>query len=239
LALGDSLSYGIEPSTFLTGDHAHGYVDNFFAFLQARKFVEDHVNLGCPSETTSRFIAGGGLCEYPSPFKSQLTATMGYLQQIHPKDLSFVTLNIGATDIINDIQFNDQTRTCSVNPASFNIHLQILDNNLKMFILPQLHAVLKTQKNLMVLNSYNPFQKVCPNMTALIKILNSHLADDVKGFGVLVDIYTAFGGPSNICLYTGMCDVNLNSTTLQLDIHPTTLGYQVMARAIEAAFLRR
>jgi hypothetical protein len=180
----------------------------------------------------------GGLCQYPSPFKSQLAATIGYLQQIHPGEASFVTLDLGATDIIGDIQFNSQTRTCSVNTANFNTHLQTLDTNMRTIILPQLHAALKLQKNLMVLNSYSPFQQMCPNVTAFIETLNNHLAYDVKGFGVLVDIFTAFGGASNVCLYTGMCDVNLNSATVQLDLHPTTLGYQVIAHAVEMAFLR-
>lgn len=237
VALGDSLAYGLQPSTLTTGDRAHGYVDDFSAFLQGHNFVTDHVNLGCLNETTSSFISGG-LCQYPSPYKSQLAATMGYLQQIHPGEASVATLDLGATDIITDIQLNSQTHTCSVNTASFNTHLQTMDTNLRQIILPQLHAALKVQKNLMVLNSYSPFQKVCPNVTPFIKILNSHLAYDVKGFGVLVDIFTAFGGPSNVCLFTGMCDVNLNSATVQLDLHPTTLGYQIMAHAVEIAFMQ-
>lgn len=238
LALGDSLAYGFQPSTFATGDHSHGYVDNFFTFLQARKIVTDHADLGCPNETSSRFI-NGGLCHYPSPFKSQLPATMGYLQQIHTGELSLATLDIGATDILSDIQFNSLTHTCSVHTASFNTHLQTLDTNLKKTILPQLHAALKVQQNLLVLNSYNPFQKVCPNVTVFIKTLNNHLANDIKGFGILVDIFTAFGGAANICQYTGMCDANLNPFTLQLDMHPTTLGYQVMAHAVEVVFMQR
>ena len=237
VALGDSLAYGFQPSTITTGDHAHGYVDDVSAFLQARNVVTDHVDLGCLSETTSSFIAGG-LCQYPSPFKSQLAATMGYLQQIHPGEASFATLDLGATDIISDIQFDSQTHTCSVNTASFNSHLQTLDTNLRQTILPQLHAALKIQKNLLVLNSYSPFQKVCPNVTAFIQTLNNHLAYDVKGFGILVDIFTAFGGASNVCLFTGMCDINLNSATIQLDLHPTTLGYLVIAHAVEVAFLQ-
>lgn len=237
LALGDSLAYGLQPSTFSTGDHSHGYVDDFYSFLQMRKFVTDHVDLGCPSETTGSFIAGG-LCHYPSPFRSQLTATMGYLQQIHPGEASFATLDIGATDIIGAIQFNNQTHTCSVDTASFNTHLQTLDTNLTKIILPQLHAALKVQKNLMVLNSYDPFLKVCPNVAIFIKTLNNHLANDVRGFGILVDVFTAFSNASHVCLYTGMCDSNLNPTTVQLDVHPTTLGYQMIARAVEVAFLK-
>src|SRR6266550_4073627 len=66
LALGDSLAYGLQPSTLTTGDHGHGYVDDFSAFLEIRKLVTDHQDLGCPSETTGSFISGG-LCHYPPP----------------------------------------------------------------------------------------------------------------------------------------------------------------------------
>src|SRR3954466_6984582 len=66
LALGDSLAYGFQPN----GDHTHGYVDDFFTFLQ-NQGVQDHQNLGCPGETSSSFI-NGGKCPYPSPFASQL-----------------------------------------------------------------------------------------------------------------------------------------------------------------------
>ena len=59
LALGDSLAYGYQPN----GDHTHGYVDDFFTFLQSQG-VKDHLNLGCPGETSSSFISGGR-CPYP------------------------------------------------------------------------------------------------------------------------------------------------------------------------------
>src|SRR4051812_30553118 len=58
LALGDSLAYGFQPNN----DHTHGYVDDLVTALQSQG-VTNHLNLGCPRETTSSFIAGG-LCPY-------------------------------------------------------------------------------------------------------------------------------------------------------------------------------
>jgi hypothetical protein len=88
LALGDSLAYGFQPN----GDHTHGYVDDFFSFLQSRG-VQDHQNLGCPGETSSTFISGG-IC-YPSP-SSQLATAVDYLrQQAHVGQVSLVMLDIG------------------------------------------------------------------------------------------------------------------------------------------------
>lgn len=64
LALGDFLAYGFQPND----DHTHGYVDDFFTFLQSRGGVQDHQNLGCPGETSSTFISGG-IC---GPFRKQV-----------------------------------------------------------------------------------------------------------------------------------------------------------------------
>src|SRR5947209_7781649 len=58
LALGDSLAYGFQPND----DHTHGYVDDLFTTLHSQG-ITDHLNLGCPRETTSTFIAGGK-CSY-------------------------------------------------------------------------------------------------------------------------------------------------------------------------------
>src|SRR5258705_4329075 len=54
LALGDSLAFGFQPN----GDYAHGYVDDFFTYLQSQG-VQDHQNLSCPSETSTTFLLGG------------------------------------------------------------------------------------------------------------------------------------------------------------------------------------
>ena len=133
LALGDSLAYGFQPN----GDHTHGYVDDFFTFLQ-NQGVQDHQNLGCPGETSSSFI-NGGKCPYPSPFSSQLATAVGYLQQqAHAGQVSLITLDIGANDLLSD---TDPT-TCKVS-NTFDADLQTLDNNLTKTILPQLHAALK------------------------------------------------------------------------------------------------
>ena len=227
LALGDSLAYGYQPN----GDHTHGYVDDFFTFLQSHG-VQDHQNLGCPSETSSTFI-NGGKCPYPSPFPSQLTAAVAYLQQqAHAGQVSLVTLDIGANDLLVDID----PQTCKVSDT-LTADLQTLDNNLTKTILPRLHAALKGNHgqitgNLMLLNYYDAFQNICPNTVQNVQKVNEHLARDVAGSGALVNIFDAFGGAvtpnPNICKDTWMC-----SPPPGPNIHPTTTGYQVMASALE------
>ena len=93
-----------------------------------------------------------------------------------------------------------------------------------------------------MLNYYNPYQKICPTIhrldtgedissDQLIGEINDHLAQDVNGFGTLVDIFTPFS--TNICNYTGMCKDNPSPI---VDIHPNAAGYQAMAQAIEDVY---
>jgi hypothetical protein len=86
--------------------------------------------------------------------------------------------------------------------------------------------------DLVMLNYYNPFAKICPNSVDFIHTLNDHLAKDAATFRIpLVDVYSAFGGDANmkanVCTYTWICNA-------RPDIHPTTTGYQVIAQAVEA-----
>jgi lysophospholipase L1-like esterase len=235
LALGDSLAYGFQPND----DHTHGYVDDLFTTLQ-NWGVTDHLNLGCPRETTSTFISGGE-CSYP--LHSQLATALAYLQQASAGHATLVTLDIGANNVLGNMTIDIQNKSCIVDGNKFNTDLQTLDQHLTQTILPQLHASLIDQNgqsigNLALLNYYDPFQNACPNTLPLIQTLNTHLAQDVQGFGTLVDILSAFGGVAtpnrNLCNYTWTC----SAPPLGPDIHPTTTGYQVMSRAIESQNLQ-
>jgi lysophospholipase L1-like esterase len=234
LALGDSLAYGFQPND----DHTHGYVDDLVTALQSQG-VTNHLNLGCPRETTNTFIAGG-LCPYPS--KSQLATALAYLQQPPAGQATLVTLDIGANDVLDHMNVNLQNKTCTDDENTFNTDLQTLDQNLTQNILPQLHAALVDNKgqstgNLALLNYYDPFQNICPETLSLMQTLNTHLAQDVAGLGTLVDVFGTFGGATtpnpNICNYTWTC----SAPPVGPDIHPTTTGYQAMANAIESQHL--
>src|SRR2546425_5890066 len=66
LALGDSLAFGYQQSKFIANFPTEnpsafvtGYVDDFAGMLQGIDPAIETVNLGCPDETTSSFMAGG------------------------------------------------------------------------------------------------------------------------------------------------------------------------------------
>jgi lysophospholipase L1-like esterase len=228
LALGDSLAFGYQPN----GDFTHGYVPDLFQLLQ-NEGVKDVRDLGCPGETSTTFIYGG-ICSY-APFSSQLAAAVAFLQNNAGK-VSPVTLDIGANDVLaNTID----PSTCSVNVSGFNADLATLDTNLTGTILPAVRGALSVKGrvtgSIVMMNYYDPFQNICPNTVPFTQTLNQHLTSDVSGFGIIVDVFKAFGGPDvpnpNICTYTWMCA----APPLGPNIHPTSVGYQVIANTFAAA----
>ncbi|GHO46367.1 SGNH/GDSL hydrolase family protein [Ktedonospora formicarum] len=221
LALGDSLAFGFQPD----GDFIDGYADYFArAHAVTRQGIMSYANEGCPGETTSTLI--NGECPHPEmrkyPYQgSQLAAALDYINNWGP--VSVVTLSIGANDLLPKIN----PATCMIDEAGFTASLKTLDTNLTTVILPQLsRALKKSHGKLLVTNAYNPFQNICPQSNAYIKVFNEHLSHDVRGYGKLVDVYSAFGGVrtpnSHLCNLTWMC-------ASSPDIHPNDKGYKLIA----------
>jgi lysophospholipase L1-like esterase len=94
LALGDSLSQGVQPNPAgVSVTTPAGYPDQLYALLRARQPGLRLVKLGCMSETTATMI-NGGICRYAGG--SQLTAAMRFLRT--HRRVSLVTLDIGGND---------------------------------------------------------------------------------------------------------------------------------------------
>jgi lysophospholipase L1-like esterase len=96
LALGDSLSQGVQPNASgASVETRDGYANQLYLAL-----LSDHpglrlVDMGCPGETTTTMIHGG-ICSYPGG--SQLAAAVRFLRA-HRGHVALVTLDIGANDI--------------------------------------------------------------------------------------------------------------------------------------------
>jgi len=226
LALGDSLAFGYQPDF----DFFQGYVDDFYNNLK-KHGVKHLVNLGCFAENSSTFI--NGKCPvwylrkqlYPG---SQLEAALNFLHS-HSGQVSPITLDIGANDLQRDVK----TSNCTISP-NFDTDLAKLDKDLTGIILPQLKKALtvngKLTGDIVLMNYYDPYQNICPKQVPYIQKFNEHLAHDVEGFGVISDVFNAFGGSKtpnpNICSYTWMCSIFH-------DIHSTNKGYRAIASAFE------
>ncbi|MDQ2885986.1 MAG: hypothetical protein M3Y39_07845 [Chloroflexota bacterium] len=225
LALGDSLAFGYQPDL----DFNHGYAHDFYENLQMQG-TTSQANMGCPNETSITFVNGhckGAVLRKFPYVGAQLDAAVAYLKLLRGQ-VSPVTLDIGANDVLPAIDKN----TCAVNASAFEADLVMLDDNLTQSILPRLHAALmvngRLTGDLAVMNYYDPYLVKCPATLSYIELLNQHLANDVYGYGTLVNVFAAFGGPSgaNTCAYTWICSAFK-------DIHPRTVGYSVIASTFE------
>ena len=95
LALGDSLSHGIQPGPAGRDvETTRGYPDRLAARLRSGLPHLRLVKLGCPGETTSTMIHGG-ICRYPAG--SQLGQAARFLHS-HQGSTALVTIDIGAND---------------------------------------------------------------------------------------------------------------------------------------------
>ena len=95
LALGDSLSQGVQPDAAGTSvETRYGYPDQLYAMLRRSHPTLELVKLGCPGETTTTMI-NGGICRYPAG--SQLEAADAFLRAQRGRVL-LVTIDIGAND---------------------------------------------------------------------------------------------------------------------------------------------
>jgi lysophospholipase L1-like esterase len=253
MALGDSLTFGYQPNLNFTD----GFADQVFASLNSAN-VSEEINYACAGETTTTMIQGGCIARYlhhGSYTGPQLDAAVEFLQD-HPGQVSPVTLEMGANDVLPDWHEG----TCGPDPNS-TADLATMDSNLTKTILPRLTQALSANTNgmggmaataaqnvragdLVMLNYYNPFAQECPDSAGFVHTFNQHLAADAAQFGVpIVDVYAAFGGDAqmatNVCTgttgaqgyppYTWICNAQFK------DYHPTTAGYTVMAKAVELA----
>jgi len=95
LALGDSLSLGIQPNADgVSVETARGYPDQLYTALHRTRPGLRLVRLGCSGETTKTML-NGGICQYPGG--SQLAAATAFLRT-HRGHVFLVTIDIGAND---------------------------------------------------------------------------------------------------------------------------------------------
>jgi lysophospholipase L1-like esterase len=240
LALGDSLAFGYSQAKFNSlypnenpASYHTGYVDDLGAVL---KFVHPGlqvVNDGCPGETTESFI--NGPCEYQLAFplhhpysggktSSQLSDALNYLGS-HKGSVNLITLDIGANDALGVIK-----TTCSLEPACIASHAPALFTHIATNlggILAQLRGA-APQTQVIVLGLYNPFGSSIAGADQLTAQLNETMSAVAAAAGArFANPLPYFNPPGKaeqptLCLLTNMC-------TPLVDIHPTDLGYAVLA----------
>jgi lysophospholipase L1-like esterase len=202
------------------------------------------------------FCAGGphgtpfpySFLHHPYSTTSQLSDALSILASNH--NVSPISLDIGANDVLQFLETTcgfPATDTCT--PAQVTAEYEHIASNVAS-ILAQLRAA-APHAQIVVIGNYNPFPTVTPNGDQQLAELNGLLAKTtakVSGasFTSVEPAFNPsgfFGGPESgdiptVCKFTAMCPGGtFNPASPEADIHPTKLGYQVMAAFETADFL--
>ena len=251
LALGDSLSQGVQPNAAgVSTPTQDGYANQLYATLHRSRPGLRLVKLGCPGETTGTMIHGG-ICRYQGG--SQLAAAESFLRA-HRGQVSLITLDIGANDPYSCILKPSLTKLASC-VASF---IPEAGRNLSTILTRIQQASPHTK--IVAMNYYLPTlaewrQGWVGEMIARASELaadgyNSLLAKVYQAYGVRVaNVFSAFHSsdfgsdvtvaglgplPRNvaaICQWTWECAAAPRGP----NEHANQVGYQVIAQAFLAA----
>lgn len=248
LALGDSLAFGYSQAKFNSlfpnenpAAYNTGYVDDFGRFLLVTRADTRVVNDGCPGETTDSFI--NGPCQYQlsfplhhpyvgGPSSSQLSDALTYLHA-NPGEVSPITLDIGANDALGVIEGTCKLEATCIAAQAPALFAHVASN--LGTILADLRAVAPHAK-IIVLGLYNPFGSTIAGgdeLTAALNEVMRQVASTVDArFANPLPVFNPPGvrEQPTICLLTNMC-------TPLTDIHPTDLGYAVLAGLILRRYL--
>ena len=231
LSLGDSLAQGLQPiggpaSRRASPGYNQGYADQLFKLVRDDHTQLREVKLGCGGESTVTFRFGG-LCAYEHG--SQLDEAVAFLQE-HAGEVAFVTVDLGANDILSGGGV----------PA-------VVTN------LPVIMATLKAAAGstpIIGMNYYDPAIAAVWFQTGSVAAVEAQVAQSAALTGLLgvlygfsetpvADVFGAFqstnstlvgGVPVNVqrlCQWTWVCAGEPHGP----DIHANSDGYGVIARA--------
>lgn len=212
-----------------------------------------------PGAPYTGYYCAGGPTGSPFPYvwlhhpytgNSQLADALSVLKS-NP-DVSPITLDIGANDVL---QFLEHTcgfpakYTCTETEAATE-YAHIASN--VGYILAQLRAAAPNAQ-IVVIGNYNPYPTLLPppGGDRSLALLNEAIAGatatvKATSFTTVEPLFNPsgfFGKPESgdiptICAFTAMCPGgSFNPASPEADIHPTKLGYSVMAADVTVDFI--
>lgn len=241
LALGDSLSQGVQPnSSGQSVETNAGYANDLYDLYKYEVPGLQLEKLGCPGETTGTMISGG-ICPYA--LGSQLAQAVSFLGTHH---VALVTIDIGANNVDGCLTASGIDETCITD----GIAAAATD-------LPEILTELRAAAPgvpIVAMNYYDPFlsewllgsagQALATESVSLATYFNGILGSIYGAFGVPVaNVQGAFlttdfntvpfiGLPTNvaaICSLTWMCA----PPPVGPNIHANVLGYGLIAATFE------
>jgi lysophospholipase L1-like esterase len=251
LDLGGSASVGFQPTpSDPRGEPTpHGYANDVVAYEAARGIRLHLRELGCPGETTTTMLHGGGNC-YNSD-DSQLKEALSYLFS-HYGQAGIVTLDVGFNNV----------RPCLANQVVDEVCVESALAEIQQelpIIVSDLQGAAGPQVSFVGLDHYDPYlgfeiaggasAAFATQTTDVIDRLNAVLEEVYANAGVPVaQVDAGFQGqdlsgarlqgvgevPENVwnaCELTWVCQ----PAPYGPNFHPNDAGYAIMASAIESA----
>lgn len=242
LALGDSLTYGIQPDKVSRGlppsAFNTGFVDVFAARLRGLNPQLEVVNYGCPGESTVTFTRGkcpwlaeGGKLHNPFP-GTQMQAALAFLRA-HSGQVSPITVTLLGNDVIPAFD------SCQV-----SVFLSCVRSRAPKVIVSyaaRLASILQRLRSaapsavIIVTGGWN-FDVDRPQLTnPLWRPLNAAARREATSAKArFADLMPVFNPPgttaaqkARLCAYTFICSAD--------DPHPKDVGYRAIATAIFSA----
>jgi lysophospholipase L1-like esterase len=241
LALGDSLSQGVQPnSTGASFETNQGYVNDLYSLYRHEVPGLQLAQLGCPGETTGTMI-DGGVCSYA--LGSQLAQAAAFLETHH---FVLVTIDIGANNVDGCLTTSGINVTC--------IGEGIADAESQLPVIVHTLQIASPGVRIVAMNYYDPFlaewlqgtsgEAVATASVTLATGFNAVLGDVYGDFSVPVaDVQDAFQttnattvpilnlplNVATICALTWMCA----PSPVGPNIHANVFGYGLIAVAFE------
>jgi len=238
LALGDSITYGFQPTKAKAGAPPSafhtGFVDVFAARLRKLAPGIQVVNYGCPGESTVTFARGGcpastdGI-ELHDPFRgSQQKAALSFLRA-HPGAVSPITVTLYGNDwlpVLLDTCKGNATCARKHAPGATAAFASRLSS-----ILQQLRRAAPNAE-IIVTGAWNPDPDQLQQLSAVYRSLEASIARAAAGSGArvarMLPVFNPSGSPqvrkAKLCALTFICSKG--------DPHPTDAGYRAMADAV-------
>lgn len=239
VSLGDSLAAGyLSPEQPFS---SQGYADQLLLIKKAAGASLALKKFGCPGETTTTMISGGGRCTYA--LGSQLKQAVAYIKKYRQR-IAFVTIDIGANDVLpcNPTETACTSRGLSTVEVNFpriiralrkaagaEVKLQIASMT---YYAPGLALWLsgpagQAQATAYVNSFIAPMNAVMRSIYAGLKVKTANVAGafsltDFTNTTTLAGVGTVPVNVAKLCVLTSMCT--------RQDIHPNAQGYAVIAR---------
>jgi lysophospholipase L1-like esterase len=238
LSLGDSLAAGA----------AKQYPDQLFNAARNDYKQLRLVKMGCGGETALGMIVGDIGCA-PGIYEhgSQLNEAVAFLQA-HPGEVAFITIDIGANDILGLYGCAD-FETFVIDGACVDANLPTVEGNIAT-ILQALHGAAPgvpvlgmTYYDVFLGMWHLGFPSIALADHSVVKEFNDGLAATYEANATIVaDVWGAFDSDNFEVIHTGdwgevptnvahICD--WTAFCLSLDIHPNVTGHGVIAEAFE------